>query len=213
MALTPEQRLSLIARYRAEPLRGAVVSMTPCGVADADDLIRMRNAERARFALNQTQALTLESQSAFLRTYLARTDDLYWMIRDPHGRVVGANALYSIDPNGRAAEKGRLVVDEQLGLTGPFALESDLLLLGFAFDVLELEQVVTIVRPENSKMLSMNARFGFQRCGEREVRGVDYQEFSLDRARFDRGPLEAVVSHWRQRFERATAKRSVLEHA
>lgn len=210
--MTPDGRLALISRYRAEPLKGAVITMTPCTLDDAADLVRMRNSERARFALTQTSLLTLDTQQQFFQNYFARNNDLYWMIRDPSGRSVGANALYDIDRDGRTAEKGRLVVEEASGLGGPYTLESDLLLLRFAFEVLQLERIITIVRPENQKMSSMNARLGFVRCGEREVRGVMYQEFSLERGRFEPGPLEAIVSHWRQRFERATTKGSVCQN-
>lgn len=210
MISTSAQRAALIQQWRARPLAGSVVTMTPCQLEDAADLVRMRNAERARFALNQERPLTLEAQDAFLRTYLARDNDLYWVIREPSGRVVGANALYCIEHDGRVAEKGRLVVEENGGLGGPYALESDLLVLGLAFDVLQLERVVTIVRPENAKMLSMNARLGFRPCGEREVRGVIYGEFCLESAHFQRGPLESIIAHWRRRFERTAAKASVF---
>jgi RimJ/RimL family protein N-acetyltransferase len=213
MVQTLAQRAALVRQWRSQPLIGSTIAMTPCTPDDAADLVRLRNAERARFGLNQLQHLTVEAQADFLRTYLARSNDLYWMIRTRDGAVVGANALYSIDDVPGVAEKGRLVIDEALGLAGPFALESDLLLLDLAFKSLELDRVVTIVRPENTKMLSMNSRLGFKPCGEREVRGVMYGEFCLESTHFEAEPLQSIVAHWRDRFERTPAQGSVFKSA
>jgi len=76
------------------------------------------------------------------------------------------------------------------------------LLLRIAFEDLGVARIKTIVRSENEKMISMNARLGFERCGVRDVRGVSYDEYDLKPEALDAGPLDAILTHWRRRNER-----------
>jgi RimJ/RimL family protein N-acetyltransferase len=193
------QRLEL---HRREPIEGQVITLVPYGDRYVEDVCRLRNADRARFFLNQEEPLVPERQRAWTTGYLDRVGDLYWMIQSKDGRIVGANALYDIAPDGSIAEKGRLVVDEAVAMEAPYALEADVMLLRIAFEDLGIARIKTIVRAENEKMNSMNARLGFVPCGKRDVRGVSYDEYDLVPEAFDPAPFDATLSHWRKRNER-----------
>ena len=204
--LAADERRERTQRYRREAVRGVVMTLVPYGAQHIDDICRLRNTERARYYLNQEAPLTPEKQRNWTAGYEARWGDLYWMIQAPDGRIVGATALYDIDEAGASAEIGRLVVDEKVAFEAPYALEADLLVLRLAFADLGVARVTTIVRHENEKMNSMNARFGFLPCGTRDVRGTLYGEYDLDAERFDPNLFDGILTHWSKRNERRGTK-------
>jgi RimJ/RimL family protein N-acetyltransferase len=200
-----EERLLKIADFRQRKLRGAVMDMVPMQPDDTREVLRLRNAERAIWALAQGVPLTEEMHRRWYREYLARNDDIAWMMRRPDGVAVGTMALYSIDPDGRQAEQGRLVIDEASAMSAPYAIQAELLLLDLAFRGLDMLRIITTIRPENGKVISMYRRMGFRFVRDVELRATAYYEYALDRAEFAPQPLERIVNHWRSRLERATS--------
>jgi RimJ/RimL family protein N-acetyltransferase len=203
--LRPDERLQRIAKYRRQTLVGDFVDLVPMRPDHAQAVIDLRNTDRARFFLAQRSMLTLESHADWYRGYLARADDLSWVIASPRGEIVGITALYDIAADGSTAEKGRLVIDENRATAAPIALEAELLILRLAFDTLQVATVLTIVQPGNGKMISVNSRMGFQQCGTRELRSVPYNEYCLSRKEFTPAPLEKILQHWKLRNERGKA--------
>lgn len=203
--MLPGERLSRITEYRQRKMTGLLVELNPMRPEHTDAVLALRNSERALFNLAQYEPLKPEQHNAWYRGYLARNDDVAWMITTLDGRIIGTIALYAIDPAGRTAEKGRQVVDEQVALRAPYALESELMTLKFAFDILEIERVFVTIRPENVKVISMHLRQGFVPSGQRELRSTLYNEYALHRDDFKPQKLESILQHWRQRDERASA--------
>jgi len=129
----------------------------------------LRNRPENQFNLAQGGELSADQQSAWGQTYFARDNDLCWIVLTPQGDFAGATRLYDIDAAAGRAEKGGLVLREELARGAPLALESELMLLHVALVWLGLAEILTQVRPENGKMTSINARLGFQPGGREHV--------------------------------------------
>lgn len=192
-------RESLVAHYRATPIVGACVTLLPYGPAHAEAVVRLRNLPEVRYFLNQGAPSTMATQAAWAQGYRSRQDDLFWVLVDRAGAVVGCNRLYDI---GREhAEKGSQIVDPLHARIGPFALEADLLAIRLAFEVFGVSAVLARVRQDNDKVLSMNRRMGFAPVATELRNEVPFTVLRLDRAAFQPAPLDRLVEYWSQRHE------------
>ncbi|MCU0635042.1 MAG: GNAT family N-acetyltransferase [Gemmatimonadaceae bacterium] len=189
----------VVQALRAEPVRGHVIDLVPYAAEHHDTIIALRNTERASYFLHQPAPLTRESQARWFEGYLGRSDDIQWAIVTKQGDVLGATALYGITDDRSRGEKGRLVMDDARGREGPYTLEAELLLLDVAFDRVGLERVDTCVRHDNGVMQSINARLGFERTGEHDIRGVPYFDYSLTPVRYTPAALRATAAAWARR--------------
>lgn len=197
-----------VLALRAAPVRGAVIDLVPYAPVHHAQVIAMRNTERASYFLHQPAPLTLEGQARWFEGYTARRDDVQWAIARKDGTVVGATALYGITADRARAEKGRLVVDDAYAREAPYTLEAELLLLDIAFGTFGLAQVDTCVRDDNGVMQSINARLGFVRTGEHDIRGVEYFDYALTPDRYQPDALRATVDAWARRAVRIAAAAS-----
>ena len=188
------------------PLIGKTVDLLPFAPEHAEATAKLRNAPNARAFFDQTELSTKESQEAYFKLYAQKGDDLYWVITDKKGEIVGATALYGLTP--QTGEKGRLILDEAASKRGPFALEAELLLISFAFDELKLPEITTVVRPDNSKMNSLNGRLGFRPVGPYELRGRMYVQFRLDPKDYRPGNFASLIDYWASR----PTKRAAPKH-
>jgi RimJ/RimL family protein N-acetyltransferase len=191
-----------IARLRQLRLDGGGGRLQPYSPAFADALRELRNQPANRFNLAQAAELTAAQQQSWGETYLARDNDLCWVVLTRAGEFAGATRLYDIDGEAGTAEKGGLVLREELARASPLALESEIMLLTVAFAWLGLAVVLTQVRPENEKMISVNGRLGFHPAGTGMLRGVAYGRAELTAAGFDPAPLLPILRHWNQRHAR-----------
>lgn len=188
---------------RSVPIRGSLIDLLPYAPQHFGDIIRLRNQERARYALHQEKVLTLDDQRNWYEAYVHRSNDLTFVVATKDGTVIGTNALYDIDTSAGTAELGRLVIDEERGMEAPYVLEAELRLLDLAFDTLGLTKIVCTVRHDNHKTLSMNLRFGASVTGQIDIRGVpfDYLELPRDKQHEYR-KLYAIIRHWERRSQR-----------
>jgi RimJ/RimL family protein N-acetyltransferase len=191
---------SVVGRLRGGAIVGSCIDLLPYEAADAAAVVRLRNITEVRYFLNQEQASTLDSQLAWTSAYLQRRNDIFWILKDKTGQVVGCNRLYDISAD--VLEKGSLIVDQEFARGLPIALEADLLALRCAFADFGVGHVLTRTRYDNVKMQSMNLRLGFREIGSEMLRGVQYTVHRLDKADFRPGPFENIVNHWSKRNER-----------
>ena len=198
----PEIALT-VAALRHTRIEGLCVDLVPYTAEHAGEVARLRNFPDVRHFLNQAFESTVESQNAWHAGYLQRSGDLFWMIEDKAGRVLGCNRLYDIGQD--CVEKGSLIVDPNLARGGPFALEADLLALSCAFGRLSLSSVITRTMPDNLKMQSMNARLGFlplvDEAGQAARDGRDQQIFELRPERFKPAAFAKLIQYWSKRNE------------
>jgi RimJ/RimL family protein N-acetyltransferase len=199
--MSPEEQLQMVVGLREQTLRGSLVHLVPMRLEHAGAVLRLRNSDRAIFNLAQSGPLTSEMHQTWYRSYLERNDDIAWMIKLPTGSIIGTVSLYSIGPAGGSGEKGRLVIDEDVAMTAPYAVETDLLVLDLAFNKFDLARVFASIRPENGKVISMHRRIGFRFTRGFVLRTIPYHLYTLERADFNRALLERIVQHWRKRLE------------
>jgi RimJ/RimL family protein N-acetyltransferase len=192
-----------VLTLRATPVVGALIDLVPYAPAHHDTVIGFRNTERASYFLHQPEPLTVEKQSKWFAGYQDRRDDVQWAITRKDGVVVGATALYGIADDRSRAEKGRLVIDDARAREAPYTLEAELLLLDVAFANFGIARVETCVRDDNGVMQSINARLGFVRTGEHDIRGVEYFDYVLTPERYQPDALRATVAAWARRLSRA----------
>ncbi|MDD5585791.1 MAG: GNAT family N-acetyltransferase [Alphaproteobacteria bacterium] len=185
------------AKTRHRVLTGKTADLVPVTEEHLAAIVRLRNLPHVRAYFDEQGETTLESQTAFFRGYLESPDDLYWAVRLKSGKVIGTNRLNEID--GKSGCKGSQIVDEEHGRLGPYALESEILLLRFAFEVLELEQVRAIIRPDNEKVISFNYKLGLKKIRPYEMRGRMYDEYILDRADFHPEKYEPMFDYFAKR--------------
>lgn len=191
-----------VARLREVRLVGTTLALVPYSTEHAEPLRTLRNLPENQFNLAQGGEISAEQQAGWARAYSARDNDLCWAVVTPQGEFAGATRIYDIDLAGASAEKGGLVLRSELARVAPLALEAELMLLHLAFRWLGLAEIITQVRPENTNMLSINARLGFQPAGEATLRGVAYGRFSLTAGGFDPAPLLPILRHWKSRHAR-----------
>jgi RimJ/RimL family protein N-acetyltransferase len=199
-ARTDDTTARVVQQLRSAPRAGQVVDLIPYAALHHRRLVALRNESRASYYLHQPAPLTIAAQSVWYNAYLARHDDVQWVIARKDGVVVGGTALYGIAADRSRAEKGRLVVDPSHAMEAPYALEAELLLLDVAFNALGIAQVETCVRHNNLPMQSINARLGFTPVGQHQVRGVDYYDYSLTATQYAPTKLYATLDAWSRRL-------------
>lgn len=178
-------------------LSGQIVDLVPLSDAHTADVVRLRNAAHVRAFFDEKMATTVQSQTDFLRAYEQKPDDLYWAICRKSGEVIGTTRLQDIDD--QTACKGSLAIFEDVAKTGPFTLEAELLLLDYAFGELALQSVWTIVRADNPKMISLNARLSFTKTGPIILRDRLYDRYELARKTYAPDALRQLVSYFARR--------------
>ncbi len=179
-------------------IEGKIVDLVPLADGHTPGVVRLRNSPHVRAFFDEKDETTLASQTAFLRQYEAWPDDLYWAICLKDGTLIGTNRLNEIDE--ASGTKGSLALDAAYVRAGPYALEADLLLIAFAFDVLKLQILWTDVRPDNEKMISLNERLGFRWDSPRLIRGRSYGRFKLERAAFAPEAFDDLIDYFAQRL-------------
>lgn len=199
-----------VLALRAAPVVGAIIDLVPYAPAHHEAVIGFRNTERATYFLHQPEPLTLDKQTTWFAGYQDRRDDVQWAIARKDGVIVGATALYGIAADRSHAEKGRLVVDDARAREAPYTLEAELLLLDIAFDTFGIARVDTCVRHDNGVMQSINARLGFERTGEHDIRGVEYFDYALTRDRYRPAALRTTVDAWARREVRASERLAIV---
>lgn len=189
----------VVAQLRSKVIIGSCIDFIPYSSEYASDIVRLRNLPDVQYFLNQSEKSTLEAQLAWSESYSQKKNDIFWILKNKSGRVVGCNRLYDI--NKLSAEKGSLIVDPEYARSMPIALEADVRVIKIAFSELNLYELVTAVRLENSKMLSINSRFGFSEIDKESIRGVAYSRSQLLRDSFDPLKFETIINHWSKRNE------------
>ena len=192
---------AVVTRHRSTPLEGQCVRLQPYEPSYGEALRALRNTDRGRHNLAQLTEISAEMQRNWYEQYLQRTNDLTWVILNRRNEFIGSTALYDIEPNPPWAEKGRLILDEKRSLEAPYALEAELILIHFYLEQFPFPSLMTRVRKDNDKMISMNQRFGFTITGPTELRGVPYYQMDLRREDFTPRQFEAIISHWAKRHE------------
>jgi len=200
--MTQEERRAVIIESKQENsiIKGFFIDLYPCKLEYGEEIIRLRNQERSRYNFNQLYVSTIELQHKWFVDYENRDNDIYWCINDKKGNIVGTVRLYNIEIDGSSCHQGSLVIDESLSLSGPYAVETEILTLNYCFDKLQVETIIIEIRADNNKMISISKRIGFSFL-EKFVRdGANYNYYNLTKQSYNKDYLENLLKSWTNRL-------------
>lgn len=167
-----------LASLKKQIICGSVVDLYPFSPEFAADIARLRNQEKARYFLSQNFELTEEAQLQWMRQYADRSDEINFVAVSKAGQVTGTFGLYNYQHN--SIELGRVVFDLEKVKGGvPYALESAVLVLDIAFDMLEVKKVVVNIREDNHNLIKFVQSLGFCTTGACEIREQPYVELRI----------------------------------
>lgn len=168
-----------VLNLRNNPIIGQCIDLVPINEDFLPEIVRLRNQEKSKYYLNQQMDLSLEMQRLWYENYLKRDNDIYWCAVTKDCRVVGTYRLYDITED--MCEGGSFIIDESCTMGMPFALETYILSLETAFEVLDLVTVINTDRKDNKNMNSMSKKLGFVFEKEVEINGVVFNRYILKR--------------------------------
>ena len=173
-------------------LRGERISLRPLDLTDAtDEYVRWLNdADVTRYLETGKYPATRRSVREYIRSFQGSRTDLAFAIVDrATGRHIGNVTLNHIDPIHRTADTGIMIGCKQFWGRG-IAYEAWSLLLGYAFDRLNLRKIIAGAVADNHASIRTLQKLGFQIEGvfreEKWVEGryVDTVRLGLFREQF-----------------------------
>ena len=194
---------AVLRELKHKTIHGCFVDMVPAGKENSEQIVALRNTERARYFFNQQAELTVEGQAAWFDAYQQRDNDIYWAVFDKAGVFLGVTRMYDIDPEKGTAEAGSTVMDETLCKEAPYALEACYLPICMMFDQLGVREVVTHTREDNAKVRSFNARLGVVDRRSLKINGADYIEAVFTPESLNRSMIENLLARWAARAAKA----------
>lgn len=122
---------------------------------DANDIIKLRNNPSISKYLSGEKELSLEDQINWIINNNTISNDYYWKICNTNNVFCGTISLYN-NKDGKA-EFGRYICIHPIQ-----AIEAEMLLIRFAFQVCNLEEIYCRTVMENTKVWKQHYSFGFQ---------------------------------------------------
>lgn len=184
--------------YKNEILKGRVIDLVPLKEEFCKYIVELRNKPRNMYYLCQDEKITLESQLSWYKEYLNRDNDLYWCIFKKNGEFIGTVRLYDMDEKDDVLDQGSFMLNEDYASEGPYAAESILMSLDFAFKKLEVIKVSNTIRSDNKKMSSLAAKFGFEFVKDYVLRGTPYKYYLLSEDSYEskRERIDNLINVW-----------------
>ena len=168
-------------------LEGFGCKLRPASLDDSQFIVELRNMDFAKGNINRTST-DVERQKEWMRKYLARPDDYYWLISPANGegRPVGTIGLYDFTPDRREAMPGRWVMMNQTSFN---VMAPIFLVYRFAFESLGVDRLVMDVVSDNRKVRRFHELYGARpmACPERyrqetQASGLDLAWYELPAA-------------------------------
>lgn len=142
-------------------LRGKRVTLRPVERSDHAQIVAWRNELHVRKGLFSYQLLSLAQQEQWFAQYLARNDEMLFVIEAEDGTPIGTVGLSKIDFRNQKAEYGRMLIGNRSYLGRGYATEATLLLLDYAFAELNLHRVYLEVLADNEAAVRLYRRCYF----------------------------------------------------
>jgi RimJ/RimL family protein N-acetyltransferase len=137
-------------------IEGHVTILRTATSADAKDIIGLRNQSRINQYLSSSNSISLEEQINWMNDNAAKRDGFYFKIMDKKSNeFCGTVSIYQIS-NEMSGEFGRYICTKSIQ-----AIEAELLLLRFAFDVMGLKSIYCRTAELNTKVWKQHYEFGF----------------------------------------------------
>ena len=133
------------------------VNYRPVSLQDAEFIVMLRNLPHAKKMIHGTSA-EVEKQKEWIRDYLQRENEYYWIIESKDGKPVGTISLYHFDPINNQIESGRWV--QLPGFSDSISLSGDVLFKDFAFNVLKVSRIVSDTACFNKQVIKYHKFLG-----------------------------------------------------
>lgn len=149
-------------------IEGLTVYLRAVEESDAEVTFRMRSdPEKSRFLHRATG--TVEDQRNFILAQRERPGDYLFLVEDLQGKPIGMKGLYNYDPENNVVESGRFIgYGSQVQNIEALKLSFD-----FAFDVLQVHEIVMSALENNEVMLGIQKRFSVQFTYRERGEGMD----------------------------------------
>ncbi len=134
---------------------------------DANDIIKLRNNPLISKYLSGDKEITLEDQINWIRNNNTILNDYYWKICNTNNEFCGTISLYN--NNDGKAEFGRYICNHPIQ-----AVEAELLVIRFAFQVCSLDEIFCRTVIENVKVWKQHYSFGFKDAGQENFRAKNF---------------------------------------
>jgi N,N'-diacetyllegionaminate synthase len=173
--LHPRQLVRVVGRTAARPLAAEAtltepdlgpadlvrgeVRLRPLEEGDAERIVGWRSRPDVASQLFAESSPTRAQHDAWFHALQQRTDRLEWVVCD-RGRPVGTIGLASLDLAAKRAEYGIMLGEPEARGRG-VALAASIIVLDFAFDALDLEQIVLEMFSDNGRAGRLYERLGF----------------------------------------------------
>ena len=131
--------------------------LRPVTEGDAEFIVKLRNQPHVKGRINDT-SLDVERQRLWIREYLKRDNEYYWIIETPDGRPIGTSSLYHYDAEKKQIETGRWVMLSDAPETNIMA--SRVQMRDFVFKNLCLKRIVFDVVSTNKQVLKYHRLCG-----------------------------------------------------
>ncbi|MGA9779602.1 MAG: GNAT family N-acetyltransferase [Limisphaerales bacterium] len=171
-------------------LEGFNLRVRPVRIGDAAFIVWLRNLDFVKGNVGDS-ATDIAAQEAWLRTYLDREGDYYWIVESLSGIPLGTHGIYNVSKT--SAERGRHIMRPEVMAGVPCAvLTADL-----AFGNMALRELRALVVATNTEVLSLHRKSGFIEVGRVAAaqvingKAVDMVEFVF------------TADEWKKRRDRA----------
>lgn len=154
-----------MAKRHVPPLVGRKVRLRLLDAADLPTTLQWRNDDAIRPWFFNSDVISAAIHERWWNQYRDRDDDFVFVIEDVDRNVpVGQASVYHVDWHRKSAEFGRLVIGDPAARGRGFAREAVDLLTAFAFEQLQLVELMLQMKAGNTVAGTI-----YEACGYRVV--------------------------------------------
>ena len=150
--------------------------LRPVTEDDAEFIVKLRNQSHTKGCINDT-SLDVEKQRKWIRDYLKRENEYYWICEWRDGRLIGTSSLYHYDAEKKQIETGRWV--QIADAPGGNFFAGRVQMNDFVFNTLGMKRLVFDVVATNRQVLRYNRLCGAMETGV-EQNGAIIEGKSVD---------------------------------
>jgi RimJ/RimL family protein N-acetyltransferase len=148
-------------------INGTKTILRDVKLEDAKFICDLRNKSKNNKYLSSSKSIKIKEQQEWLTNYLKKENEFYFIIESVQlEKQVGTISLYNILNN--TAEFGRYVCE-----SAQQSIESEFLLLKFAFEELKLDLVYCKTVKENEKTWKQHLKYGFKIVSEEYHKNIN----------------------------------------
>lgn len=144
---------------------GKNINLRDITVEDAEFVLSLRTDENKSRFLHKTDP-DLQKQIEYIRSYIGRDDQWYFIITDKSGRQLGTVRIYDVINNDDFCWGSWLIINDAPRTT---AMESALLIYDYAFGKLGFTKCHFDVRRGNVRVQRFHDMMGARRVGETDL--------------------------------------------